>query len=123
MSFPFSVDTARIAGAGLWSLGLYLGFSPVSERVLHQVYQWLNLAEKLSQHPQAQTAHAREIQKTQHTVLASLLSVLPFLLVGALLNYGVELGLGRGWAISMGMIACISCGVYELGRRDGRASG
>jgi hypothetical protein len=29
--------------------------------------------------------------------------------------------LGRSWTISMGIIACIGCGVYELGRRDGRS--
>jgi hypothetical protein len=41
--------------------------------------------------------------------------------VGGLCNWGVELSLGRSWAISMGILACMGCGVYELGRRDGQS--
>ena len=46
--FPFSfhVDPAMLAGLGLWSLALYLGFSPVSEWVTDKLEQWMNFAER-----------------------------------------------------------------------------
>lgn len=120
--FPLSLDAARIAGIALWSLALYLGFSPVSDRIVGQIYQWLNDA-KGDSHTSKNEVGTSSQSQAQNTFLASLLSIFPFLVVGGLLNYGVELGLGRSWAISIGMIACVSCGVYELGRKDGQASG
>jgi hypothetical protein len=99
---------ARIAGVALWSLALYLGFSPVGDRLTEGLYQRFK--------GQATAGEDR------YALAASLLSVLPFLLAGILVNYGVELGLGRSWSLSVGIIACISSGVYELGRRDGQAS-
>jgi hypothetical protein len=53
-----------------------------------------------------------------NSLWASVLSIIPFLLAGTLCDYGVELGLGASWAISMGIMACLSCGIYELGRRS-----
>jgi hypothetical protein len=35
---------------------------------------------------------------------ASLLSVIPFLLVGGLTHYGLTLSLGGSWAVSLGLI-------------------
>jgi hypothetical protein len=112
---PFlpDLDTARIAGVALWTLALYLGFWPLSDRIVHQLYQWLTPDESQNQ----RLPHSKE---SQYSLVASLLSVLPFLVGGVLCNYGVELGLGRSWAVSVGVIACVGCGVYELGRRDGQ---
>jgi hypothetical protein len=38
--------------------------------------------------------------------------------MGGLCNWGIEIGLGRSWSISFGILACIACGVYELGKLD-----
>ncbi|MBD0267655.1 MAG: hypothetical protein ICV77_05100 [Cyanobacteria bacterium Co-bin8] len=119
--FLSSVDTADIAGIALWSLALYLGFSPLSNRVVDQIYQWLNIAEEVTRSTQAENKRSHQQRDDQYALVASLLSILPFLVVGGLLNYGVEIGLGRSWAVSVGVLACVSCGVYELGRRDGQA--
>jgi hypothetical protein len=51
----------------------------------------------------------------------SIFSLISFLAIGGLCNYGIELSLGSSWAISMGILACMGCGVYELGRRDGQS--
>lgn len=120
---PFTIDTAGVAGLVLWALALYLGFFSVSDRVAEQIYRWLNWASTSFQTDQSEGDHARKRWESWNAFLASLLSVLPFLGVGGLANYGIELSLGRSWAISFGVIACIGCGVYELGRRDGQASG
>lgn len=119
------VDAAMLAGIALWSLALYLGFSPVSEWVMAKLEQGISgvvqsLYASLQNSVQDQDLQ-RKTAESLSAFLASLLSVIPFLVAGGLCNWGVEAGLGRSWTISMGIIACIGCGVYELGRRDGRS--
>lgn len=99
-SFPATFDTAAIAGTALWAIALYLGFSPTVDRVI--------------------TALERRLG--EGSAAASLLSVVPFLLLGGLLYCGLALTMGGSWAVSLGVISAMGCGVYELGRRDGQAS-
>lgn len=123
--FPFKVviDATAIAGAGLWSLALYLGFSPVSEWVIEQLNRWFNFAERSLYTSAQEFERTRQGREAQNAFYASLFSVVPFLVVGGLCNYGVEISLGRSWAVSVGILACVGSGIYELGRRDGRSSG
>lgn len=84
--------------AGLWALGLYWAFSP-----LHQ--QWIDwLGQQLSFDRQA--------------VFSSLLGIIPWLVLAVVIVMVTDLTLGKSWAGSLGLMACISCGLYELGRRD-----
>lgn len=99
-SLPVDFDTATIAGTALWAIALYWGFSPVSDRLISILEGWLGA----------------------DSPAASLLSVVPFLAVGGLAHYGLTLSLGGSWAVSLGVISAIGCGVYELGRRNGEAS-
>jgi hypothetical protein len=121
LPLSLAVSPTVLAGVGLWSLALYLGFSPVSDRLIEQLDLWLNTVER------SLYASTEEFEQTQpnrdslNAYYASLLSVVPFLLAGALCNWGVEISLGGSWAISMGVLACMGCGVYELGRQDGRS--
>lgn len=115
VSLGIKLNAASIAGIALWSLALYLGFSPVSEVVMEQLdRRFKTIASRISLDPQRQAEFA--------ALLASLLSVIPFLMVGGLCNFGVEASLGGSWSISTGILACIGGGVYELGRRDGQAA-
>ncbi|HAX78296.1 MAG TPA: hypothetical protein DCY88_21360 [Cyanobacteria bacterium UBA11372] len=120
--FPFKItlDTTAIAGALLWSLALYLGFSPVGEWVTEQLNRWFNFAERSLYTSQAEFDRTKKGRESQNAFFASLFSIVPFLIAGALCNWGLELGLGGSWGISMGMLACVACGIYELGRRDGQ---
>lgn len=117
-TFRLTLDPNTIAGATLWSLALYWGFSPVSEWVMEQLTRWFNFAERSLYTSEAEFERTRPSREAQNAFYASLFSIVPFLTIGAGCNWLVEIGLGSSWAISMGMIACISCGVYELGRRD-----
>ncbi|MBW4694366.1 MAG: hypothetical protein KME27_21685 [Lyngbya sp. HA4199-MV5] len=123
--FPFEIhlSAVAIAGTGLWSLSLYLGFSTLSEWVTHQLNRWFNFAERSLYTSVEEFERTRKGREAQNAFYASAFSIVPFLLAGALCNYGVELTLGRSWAISVGILACIGCGIYELGRRDGRSEG
>ncbi len=120
--FRFDLDTTAIAGASLWSLALYLGLSPLSEWVMQQLNRWFNFAERSLYTSQQSFEKTRKGREAQNAFYASVFSIVPFLFMGGLCNYGVQISLGESWAISMGLLACMGCGVYELGRRDGQSS-
>ena len=120
--FQFALDATQLSGIGLWSIALYLGFFPVSEWVMEKLQQWFNFAERSLYTSEKEFERTRKARESQNAFYASLFSIVPFLAIGLICNYGVELGLGRSWAISIGMLACVIGGVYELGRRDGQSS-
>ncbi|NET38584.1 MAG: hypothetical protein F6K19_42420 [Cyanothece sp. SIO1E1] len=122
LPFQLTIDATMTAGIALWSLGLYMGFSPVSEWFIEQLNRWFNFAERFLYASKREFERTRRARESQNAFYASLFSIVPFLLIGTLCNYGIELGLGRSWAISMGIMACIGGGIYDLGRRDGQAS-
>ena len=122
--FPFrlNLDATVIAGASLWSLALYLSLSSLTQWVMEQLSRWFNFAERSLYTSAEEFEKTRKNREAQNAFYASVLSIVPFLFVGGLCNWGVELSLGRSWAISMGILACMSCGVYELGRRHGQSN-
>lgn len=120
LPFRFEIDTVMLAGAALWALALYLGFSPVVEWVTHQLNRWFNFAERSLYTSAEEFERTRDARESQNAFFASLFSIVPFLVIGGICNYLVELGLGRSWAISVGILACVGCGIYELGRRTGQ---
>ncbi|MBD2677648.1 MULTISPECIES: hypothetical protein [Nostoc] len=122
LPFRFELDTIAIAGASLWSLALYLGLSKATEWVIEQLNRWFNFAERSLYTSQSEFEKTRKARESQNAFYASLFSIVPFLVLGALFNWGVEISLGRSWGISLGILACISCGIFELGRRSGGSS-
>ncbi|MBM0741866.1 hypothetical protein JOY44_09560 [Phormidium sp. CLA17] len=118
---PFTIELhpAAIAGTSLWSLALYLGLSPLSEWVIYQLNRWFNFAERSLYISQEEFERTRQGREAQNAFYASIFSIFPFFIFGGLCNFGVESTLGQSWAISTGTLACLSCAVYELGRRDG----
>ena len=118
--FPFriTIDATAIAGASLWSLAFYWGFSPASEWVMEQLNRWFNFAERSLYTSEEEFEKTRRAREAQNAFYASLFSIIPFLIIGSLCNWGIELGLGKSWGISIGLIACVAGAVYELGRRD-----
>lgn len=118
--FAFEIDSAVLAGSALWALGLYLGFTPLADWITLQLNRWLNYAERSLYTSAEEFERTRKGRESQNAFLASLLSILPFLAVGIGCNVLVDISLGRSWAISLGILACVGCGVYELGRRTGQ---
>ncbi|MDX2231393.1 MAG: hypothetical protein NW220_17290 [Leptolyngbyaceae cyanobacterium bins.349] len=117
-----AIPPSAIAGTSLWALALYLGFSPVSDWVIHQLTRWFNFAEQTLYPSREELERTRAARAAQNSFYASFFSIFPFLAVGILCNVGVEVTLGASWAVSTGILACMGCGVYELGRRDGQSS-
>ncbi|MEB3289948.1 MAG: hypothetical protein VKI82_08530 [Leptolyngbya sp.] len=116
--FPsLALNLGTIAGTALWALSLYLGFSPVADRVIDGCQRWLQ-----SLRPEATSLNPSSASDQEaHMATASLLSVLPFLALGGVAHYGLSLSLGGSWAVSLGLIAFMISGVYELGRQSGQA--
>ncbi|MEH2009383.1 hypothetical protein [Nostoc sp.] len=122
LPFRFELDTIAIAGSSLWSLALYLGFSRVSEWVIELLNRWFNFAERSLYTSQSEFEKTRKARESQNAFYASLFSIAPFLVVGALCNWGLEISLGESWGISTGILACMGAGIFELGRRNGESS-
>ncbi|MEA5599623.1 hypothetical protein [Nostoc sp. UHCC 0252] len=122
LPFRFELNTIAIAGASLWSLALYLGFASVNQWVIEQLNRWFNFAERSLYTSQTEFEKTRKARESQNAFYASLFSIVPFLVVGALCNWGLEISLGESWGISTGILACMGAGIYELGRRDGESS-
>jgi hypothetical protein len=123
-NFPFTLvlDATALAGASLWSLALYLGLSSLSQWVIEQLNSWLIFTERLLYTDPEEFEKTRQGRETFNSIYASICSIVPFLMIGAVCNWSVEISLGRSWAISMGILACMGCGIYELGRRDGQSN-
>lgn len=121
LPFKFDLSATAIAGASLWSLALYLSFPAIGEWLMQQLQRWFNFAERSLYTSESEFERTRRGREAQNAFYASVFSIIPFLIVGGLCNYGIELSLGQSWAISVGMLACVGCGVYELGRRDGQS--
>lgn len=115
---PIPIDTNTIAGATLWALALYLSLSPLRDWLMTQLARWFNFAERSLYLSVEEFERTREARESQNAFYASIFSIFPFLMLGAICNYGVEVTLGQSWAISMGLVACIAFGVYELGRQS-----
>ena len=118
LPFQIELNTATIAGACLWALALYLGLSSLKEWITEQLARWFNFAERSLYTSVEEFEETRPAREAQNAFYASIFSIIPFLGAGILCNWGVEVSLGSSWAISMGIMACMGCGVYELGRYD-----
>jgi hypothetical protein len=119
LPFQFHLNPATIAGACLWALALYLGFASVREWVTQGLNRWFNFAERSLYTSMQEFERTRVARESQNAFYASLFGIVPFLVAGGLCNWGVEVSLGRSWAVSAGILACVACAVYELGRRQG----
>lgn len=120
--FIFSISVTSIAGWSLWSLGLYIALLPVADWLMGQLVRWFNFAERSLYQSQKEFDETQAVRESVNGLYASISSITPFLILGAICNYGVELHLGSSWAISAGLIACGVCALWELGRRRGQLS-
>lgn len=119
---PISIDTTTIAGMTLWSLALYLAFSSLGDWVALQLNRWFNYAERSLYTNAQEFEQTREVREAVNSLYASVLSIVPFLVMGVGCELAMEWGVGRDWSVSTALFGCFGCGVYELGRRDGRTS-
>ena len=119
LPFSFELDKVAIAGACLWALALYVSFSQFREWVTTQLNRWFNFAERSLYTSESEFEKTRKARESQNSFYASLFSIFPFLIFAGLSNWILDISLGNSWGISVGILACMGAGVYELGRRQG----
>ena len=117
--FGFEIDKIAIAGARLWSLALYLTFYRLRDIVTNLITRWFNFAERSLYISQQEFEKTRQARESQNAFYASLFSIIPFLVIGGLSNWFLEISLGPSWGISIGIMACIISAIYELARQSG----
>nr|WP_239121254.1 hypothetical protein [Spirulina major] len=118
LPFRIEIDTALIAGSSLWSLALYLGLASLREWFVEMFDRWFNFADRSLYLSAEEFERTRPARESQNAFYASIFAIFPFLLVGFLCDYGMKLSLGHSWAISVGILGCFCCGIFELGRRN-----
>lgn len=122
--FPFivAIRVTSIAGWSLWSLGLYLALLPVADWIMVQLVRWFDFAERSLYQSQQEFDETRAVRESVNGLYASVASITPFLILGAICNYAVELHWGNRWAVGAGLMACGLCALCELGRRAAQLS-
>ncbi|QDZ41477.1 hypothetical protein FRE64_07875 [Euhalothece natronophila Z-M001] len=113
-----NIEPNTIAGITLWAFALYLSLSSLRDWLMTQLMRWFNFAERSLYFSTEEFERTREARESQNAFYASIFSIFPFLIIGIFCNYGVEASLGRSWAISVGLLACMAFGIYELGRQS-----
>lgn len=119
LPFTINISPAFIAGSCLWSLALYLGLTGVRNWFIEIFYRWFNFAERFLYTSLEEFEKTRVARESQNAFYASIFSIIPFLILGGFSDWLIEISLGKSWPISVGILACVACGVYELGRQDG----
>jgi hypothetical protein len=116
--FAFEIEPSAIAGAALWSLALYLGFSRVVSGLIDRLSSWMNRADRSLYATQEEYEKTRKAREAQNVFYSALLSVLPFLVLGTVSSLAVEVGLGEDWVLSGGFFLTLFCALYTLERRS-----
>ena len=118
--FLFEIDKNAIAGCCLWSLALYIVLSGFKDWITEQFSRWLNFADRSLYTSMEEFEETRPARESQNALYASVMSIVPFFLLGFLSNWGLDVSLGSSWSISLAIMTCMGAGVYALGRQDGQ---
>ena len=117
--FSFEIDSVSLAGSCIWSLALYIGFDSTKLWVARQLERWFNFAEGWLYTSVEEFEETRPAREAQNAFYASVLSIIPFLIVGVLTNWAIALSFGgSSWAIALGMMTCALCGLFALAGKD-----
>jgi hypothetical protein len=117
--FSISIDPGTVASVALWTLALCWGLATIREWTIEQLERWFNFAERSLYTTEAEYERTRVARESQNSFYASIFSIIPFSGAGILCNYSIEHTLGYGWTTSIGLLACVIAGIYELGRQQG----
>ncbi len=117
--FSISIEPETVASAALWTLALCWGFANAREWVILQLERWFNFAERSLYTTELEYERTRVARESQNAFYASIFSIIPFFGCGSLCNYAIGRTLGWSWTTSIGLIACLVAGIYELGKQQG----
>lgn len=117
--FSFELDTVSLAGSCIWSLALYVGLDSTKNWISTQLERWFNFAEGWLYTSTEEFEETRPARESQNAFYASILSIFPFLIAGAIINWVTDISFGgSSWAIALGLMTCAICGLFALANQD-----
>ena len=117
--FSFELDTIQVAGSCIWSLALYIGLDSTKKWIACQLERWFNFAEGWMYTSTEEFEKTRPARESQNAFYASILSIFPFLIIGAITNWAIDISFGgSSWAIALGLMTCAICGLFALANND-----
>ena len=117
--FSFELDTVQVAGGCIWSLALYIGLDSTKKWIAYQLERWFNFAEGWMYTSTEEFEKTRPARESQNAFYASVLSIFPFLILGAITNWAIDFSFGgSSWAIALGLMTCAICGLFALANND-----
>lgn len=117
--FSFELDTIQVAGSCIWSLALYIGLDSTKKWIAYQLERWFNFAEGWMYTSTEEFEKTRPARESQNAFYASILSIFPFLIIGAITNWAIAISFGgSSWAIALGLMTCAICGLFALANND-----
>ena len=117
--FSFELDTIDLASSCIWSLALYIGLDSTKIWISNQLARWFNYAEGWLYTSVEEFEKTRPARESQNAFYASVLSIFPFLIAGAIVNWVVNISFGgSSWAIALGTMTCALCSLFALANQD-----
>jgi hypothetical protein len=117
--FSFEINSLSLAGSCIWSLALYIGLDSSKIWIAHQLERWFNFAEGWLYTSTKEFEETRSAREAQNTFYASVFSIIPFLIAGTITNWVTDISFGgSSWAIALGIMTCIICGLFALANQD-----
>lgn len=120
--FEFNFQPLVFVSIAVWTLALYLALTPVSDWLMVQLVRWLDYAERSLYTSVEEYEKTRPAREAQNSFNASILSIIPFFVLGTASHYLADFTLGDSWSLSLGVLVAVGAAVYELGRRTDEAS-
>lgn len=117
--FSFELDSVSLAGSCIWSLALYLGLDSSRAWISNQLERWFNFAEGWLYTSPEEFEETRPARESQNAFYASVFSIVPFLVLGAIANWVIDLSFGGiSWSLALGLMTCSICGLFALANQD-----
>ena len=119
IAFSFELDTVDVAGSCIWSLALYVSLESTKNWISYQFERWFNFAEGWLYTSVEEFEETRPARESQNAFYASVFSIIPFLILGAGVNWIVDLSFGgSSWAIALGIMTFAIGGLLTLANQD-----
>ncbi|MEM9506162.1 MAG: hypothetical protein AAGA16_00605 [Cyanobacteria bacterium P01_E01_bin.35] len=117
--FSFELDSVSLAGSCIWSLALYIGLDSSRAWISTQLERWFNFAEGWLYTSAEEFEETRPARESQNAFYASVFSIVPFLIAGAIVNWITDISFGgSSWSIALGLMSCAIGGLFALANQD-----
>ncbi|MEO1005923.1 MAG: hypothetical protein AAFW67_08755, partial [Cyanobacteria bacterium J06638_38] len=84
-----------------------------------QLERWFNFAEGLLYTSAEEFEETRPARESQNAFYASVFSIVPFLIAGAIVNWITDISFGgSSWSIALGLMSCAIGGLFALANQD-----